>query len=72
MSARVSSATVEGTAARHHRAQPLAVSVARAFCDLLDNSGAVGQLVFLGTPHCGTDLGNPKKWGTLAGRAAST
>ena len=40
--------------------------VARAFCDLLDQRGAVGQLVFLGTPNCGTDLGNPKKWGTLA------
>jgi hypothetical protein len=40
--------------------------VARAFCDLLDQRGAVGQLVFLGTPHCGTDLGNPKKWGTFA------
>jgi hypothetical protein len=40
--------------------------VARAFCDLLEHRGAVGQLVFIGTPHCGTDLGNPKKWGTFA------
>jgi CHAT domain-containing protein len=40
--------------------------VARALCDLLDQRGAVGNLVFLGTPNCGTDLGNPKRWGTLA------
>jgi hypothetical protein len=40
--------------------------VARALCDLLDQRGAVNQLVFLGTPNCGTDLGNPRKWGTLA------
>jgi hypothetical protein len=40
--------------------------VARALCDLLDQRGAVNHLVFLGTPNCGTDLGNPKKWGTLA------
>lgn len=40
--------------------------VARAFCDLLNQRAAVRQLVFLGTPNCGTDLGNPKKWGTLA------
>ena len=38
--------------------------VARAFC--LDHADAVRNLVFLGTPNCGTDLANPKNWGSFA------
>lgn len=41
--------------------------VARAFCELLEGqSKAVRNLIFLGTPNCGTDLANPEKWGGFA------
>lgn len=40
--------------------------VARAFCELLPHAGAVKNLIFLGTPNCGTDLANPKNWGAMA------
>ncbi len=40
--------------------------VARAFTELLDGAPAVRNLIFLGTPNCGTDLANPKNWGALA------
>jgi CHAT domain-containing protein len=40
--------------------------VARAFCELLDHAGAVRNVVFIGTPNCGTDLANPKNWGSFA------
>ena len=40
--------------------------VARSFCELLNQMAAVRHLVFVGTPNCGTDLANPKNWGTLA------
>jgi pimeloyl-ACP methyl ester carboxylesterase len=38
--------------------------VGRAFC--LDHAEAVRNLIFLGTPNCGTDLANPKNWGSFA------
>jgi CHAT domain-containing protein/pimeloyl-ACP methyl ester carboxylesterase len=38
--------------------------VARAFC--LDHADAVRNLIFLGTPNCGTDLANPQNWGSFA------
>jgi pimeloyl-ACP methyl ester carboxylesterase len=38
--------------------------VARALC--VDHADAVRNLIFLGTPNCGTDLANPKNWGTFA------
>jgi CHAT domain-containing protein len=40
--------------------------VARSFCELLGHGGAVRNLVFIGTPNCGTDLANPKNWGSFA------
>jgi len=40
--------------------------VARSFCELLGHAQSVRHLIFLGTPNCGTDLANPKNWGTLA------
>ena len=40
--------------------------VARAFCDLLDHSSAVRNIIFIGTPNCGTDLANPRNWATFA------
>ncbi len=40
--------------------------VGRAFCELLGGAPAVKNLIFLGTPNCGTDLANPKNWGALA------
>ena len=40
--------------------------VARAFCELLDQSDAVRNVIFLGTPNCGTDLANHRNWGTFA------
>jgi CHAT domain-containing protein len=40
--------------------------VARAFCELLGHADAVRNLIFLGTPNCGTDLANPKNWATFA------
>jgi hypothetical protein len=40
--------------------------VARSFCELLDHGDSVRNLIFLGTPSCGTDLANPKNWGTFA------
>ncbi len=40
--------------------------VARAFCDLVGQAEAVRDLVFLGTPNCGTDLANPNNWGAMA------
>lgn len=41
--------------------------VARAFTELLPEAeAAVRNLIFLGTPNCGTDLANPENWGTLA------
>ncbi len=40
--------------------------VARAFTKLLGGAPAVRNLIFLGTPNCGTDLANPKNWGALA------
>ena len=40
--------------------------VARSFCELLGHAGAVRNLVFIGTPNCGTDLANPKNWGSFA------
>ena len=38
-------------------------SAARSVCDHAD---AVRNLIFLGTPNCGTDLANPKNWGSFA------
>jgi pimeloyl-ACP methyl ester carboxylesterase len=38
--------------------------VGRAFC--LDHAEAVRNLIFLGTPNCGTDLANPSNWGSFA------
>jgi len=38
--------------------------VGRAFC--LDHADAVRNLIFLGTPNCGTDLANPCNWGSFA------
>jgi pimeloyl-ACP methyl ester carboxylesterase len=38
--------------------------VGRAFC--VDHAQAVRNLIFLGTPNCGTDLANPKNWGSFA------
>lgn len=40
--------------------------VARAFCELLDCGRSVRNLIFVGTPNCGTDLANPKNWGSFA------
>lgn len=40
--------------------------VGRSFCELLDYAKAVRNLVFIGTPNCGTDLANPKNWGSFA------
>ncbi len=41
--------------------------VARAFTELLsEGESAVRNLIFMGTPNCGTDLANPENWGTLA------
>jgi hypothetical protein len=40
--------------------------VARSFCELLDHGDSVRNLIFLGTPNCGTDLANPKNWATFA------
>jgi hypothetical protein len=40
--------------------------VGRAFCELENHADAVRNLIFLGTPNCGTDLANPKNWGSLA------
>jgi len=40
--------------------------VARSFCELLDHGESVNNLIFLGTPNCGTDLANPKNWATFA------
>ncbi|HVQ14601.1 MAG TPA: CHAT domain-containing protein, partial [Vicinamibacterales bacterium] len=38
--------------------------VGRAFC--MDHADAVRNLIFLGTPNCGTDLANPNNWGSFA------
>ena len=40
--------------------------VARSFCELLGHAAAVRNLIFIGTPNCGTDLANPKNWGSFA------
>ena len=40
--------------------------VARAFSELLGHADSVRNLIFLGTPNCGTDLANPKNWGSFA------
>jgi CHAT domain-containing protein len=40
--------------------------VARSFCELLGQGAAVRNLIFLGTPNCGTDLANSKNWGSFA------
>jgi hypothetical protein len=40
--------------------------VARSFCELLNCGESVNNLIFLGTPNCGTDLANPKNWATFA------
>lgn len=40
--------------------------VARSFTELLDHAGSVRDIVFLGTPNCGTDLANPENWGRMA------
>jgi len=40
--------------------------VARAVGELLDGGDMIRNLVFLGTPNCGTDLANPKNWGAFA------
>ncbi|MEQ1910795.1 MAG: CHAT domain-containing protein [Vicinamibacterales bacterium] len=40
--------------------------VARAFCELLDHSAAVRNVVFIGTPNGGTDLANPRNWASFA------
>jgi hypothetical protein len=40
--------------------------VARSFCELGGHADAVRNLIFIGTPNCGTDLANPKNWGSFA------
>ena len=40
--------------------------VGRSFCELLNHADAVRNLIFLGTPNCGTDLANPRNWGSFA------
>jgi hypothetical protein len=40
--------------------------VARSFCSQPEAARAVRNLVFLGTPNCGTDLANPDNWGAMA------
>ncbi len=40
--------------------------VARSLCELLGHGAAVRNLIFIGTPNCGTDLANPRNWGTFA------
>jgi CHAT domain-containing protein len=40
--------------------------VARAFSELLEQRHAVRNMIFIGTPNCGTDLANPNKWGAFA------
>jgi hypothetical protein len=40
--------------------------VARSFCELLGHSESVRNLIFIGTPNCGTDLANPRNWATFA------
>jgi hypothetical protein len=40
--------------------------VARAFCELVGETEAVQNVIFLGTPNCGTDLANPENWGAMA------
>lgn len=40
--------------------------VGRSFCELLDCGRSVRNLIFVGTPNCGTDLANPKNWGSFA------
>jgi len=40
--------------------------VARSFCELLGQADAVRNLVFIGTPNCGTNLANPKNWASFA------
>jgi hypothetical protein len=38
----------------------------RSFCELLGQADAVRNLVFIGTPNCGTNLANPKNWASFA------
>jgi hypothetical protein len=40
--------------------------VARAFVELLGHGEAVRRVIFVGTPNAGTNLANPKTWGTVA------
>jgi CHAT domain/Clostripain family len=40
--------------------------VARAFVELLGHGEAVRRVIFVGTPNAGTNLANPKNWGTVA------
>jgi len=40
--------------------------VARSFCELRGHGDSVRNLIFLGTPNCGTDLANSKNWGSFA------
>lgn len=40
--------------------------VARSMGELLDGADYIRNLVFLGTPNCGTDLANPRNWGAFA------
>ncbi|MEO8496617.1 MAG: hypothetical protein ABI614_16235 [Planctomycetota bacterium] len=40
--------------------------VARAFCELGGHEKAVRNLIFLGTPNCGTDLAKSENWGRMA------
>jgi pimeloyl-ACP methyl ester carboxylesterase len=40
--------------------------VARSFCLQPEAARAVRNVVFMGTPNCGTDLANPDNWGAMA------
>jgi hypothetical protein len=40
--------------------------VARAFVELLGHGEAVRRVIFVGTPNAGTNLANPRNWGTVA------
>jgi len=40
--------------------------VARAFVEILAHGEAVRRVIFVGTPNAGTNLANPRNWGTVA------